>query len=61
MKSSSPSKHFIFGWKDIVVNGAINGLLSYILFHTLFYGLWVDGWKDSGWIVTNLENFNLIG
>ncbi|KAI9301613.1 hypothetical protein BJ944DRAFT_271226 [Cunninghamella echinulata] len=39
MKSSSPSKHFVFGWKDIVVNGAINGLLSYILFHTLFYGL----------------------
>ncbi|ORX44238.1 DUF786-domain-containing protein [Hesseltinella vesiculosa] len=39
LKAPSPSKHFMAGWQDMVVNGAMNGLLSYILFHTLLYGL----------------------
>lgn len=39
IKTSSPSQHFVSGWKGIVVDGAINGLLSYTLFHTLLYGL----------------------
>ncbi|KAI8099400.1 transmembrane protein 93-like protein [Halteromyces radiatus] len=39
IKTSSPSQHFVSGWRDIVINGAMNGLLSYTLFHTLLYGL----------------------
>jgi hypothetical protein len=39
LKTSSPSQHFVSGWKGIVLDGAMNGLLSYTLFHTLLYGL----------------------
>ncbi|KAI8888513.1 DUF786-domain-containing protein [Backusella circina FSU 941] len=33
------NKHFINGYKDIVLDGAMGGLLSFVLFHTLLYGL----------------------
>ncbi|KAI9028226.1 hypothetical protein CLU79DRAFT_738334 [Phycomyces nitens] len=36
---SKPSRFFINGWRDLVVDGAMNGMLSYTLFHTLLYGL----------------------
>lgn len=36
---SQPSKYFMNGWRELVVDGALGGLLSYILFHTFLYGL----------------------